>query len=221
MQIRDQQMVTLVPIDHHDGLGAVGLYLTRPEFEELVNLRKYSFDPACLDFIFRISSGHVGAIIDVIQVISCDDVSLPHSYRLVSDITSQSYRKITASQKLFTFSDFSEYFTYHRLYTGLQGASIFRRGLPGNDELQTQSVAHVLRAVLCNKVIADTMFPGTEESAALRRCFTQGWLHTDKGVLENPEIVGYFFASMLHRLFMEWKLSPDQNQAIPFNSWSL
>ena len=76
MQIRDQQMVTLVPIDHHDGLGAVGLYLTRPEFEDLVNLRKYSFDLACLDFIFRISSGHVGAINDVIQVISCDDVSL-------------------------------------------------------------------------------------------------------------------------------------------------
>jgi len=69
-------MVTLVPIDHHDGLGAVGLYLTRPEFEEVVNLRKSSFDPACLDFIFGISSGHAGAMIDVIDVISCDDVGL-------------------------------------------------------------------------------------------------------------------------------------------------
>ena len=76
MQIGERQMVTLVPIDHHDDLGAVGLYLTRPEFEELVNLKKYSFDPACLDFIFKILSGHVGAIEDVIRVISCDDVSL-------------------------------------------------------------------------------------------------------------------------------------------------
>jgi len=76
MYIKEPQMVTLVPIDHHDGLGAVGLYLTPPEFEELVNLRKYSFDPACLDFIFRISSGHTGAMSDVINVVSCDDVSL-------------------------------------------------------------------------------------------------------------------------------------------------
>jgi len=76
MQIMEQQMVTLVPVDHHDGLGAVGLYLTWPEFEELVNLRKYSFDPACLDFVFKISSGHAGAINDVLKVISCDDVSL-------------------------------------------------------------------------------------------------------------------------------------------------
>ena len=76
MQIMEWQMVTLVPIDHHDGLGAVGLYLTWPEFEEFVNLGKYSFDPACLDFIFKISSGHAGAIDDVIRVISCDDLSL-------------------------------------------------------------------------------------------------------------------------------------------------
>jgi hypothetical protein len=70
-------MVTLVHIDHHDGLEAAGLYLTRPEFNSLVNLRNYSFDPACLDFIFRISSGHVGVMNDIINVISCDDVSLP------------------------------------------------------------------------------------------------------------------------------------------------
>jgi len=75
-------MVTLVPIDHHDGLGAVGLYLTRAEFNEFVNLRKYTFDPACLDFIFGISSGHAGAINDVINVISCDDVSVHVSIRI-------------------------------------------------------------------------------------------------------------------------------------------
>ena len=77
MYIKQRQMVTLVPIDHHDSLEAVGLYLTRPEFDEIIKLRKYSFDPACLDFILRISSGHAGAMDDVIDVISCDDVSLP------------------------------------------------------------------------------------------------------------------------------------------------
>jgi len=64
------------------------------------------------------------------------------------------------------------------------------------------------------------MFPGAEESAALRLCFAQGWLHTDKGVSGNPEIAGYFFASKLHRLFVEWKLS-DENPAIPIEAPSL
>ena len=79
MLIRSSQMVTLAPIDHHDGLEAAGLYLTQTEFNEICDLRKYSeyFDPAFLDFIFKISSGHAGAIGDVIDVIFCDDVSFP------------------------------------------------------------------------------------------------------------------------------------------------
>lgn len=66
MFIKQRQMVTLVPIDHRDGLEAAGLFLTRPEFDDL---RKYSFDPTCLDFIFRISSGQAGAMDDVINLI--------------------------------------------------------------------------------------------------------------------------------------------------------
>ena len=66
MFIKQRQMVTLVPIDHRDGLEAAGLFLTRPEFDDL---RKYSFDPTCVDFIFRISSGQAGAMDDVINLI--------------------------------------------------------------------------------------------------------------------------------------------------------
>ena len=129
-----------------------------------------------------------------------------HSYGLVTDITFQSYRKIASSQKLFTVFDFFRHFTPHRLYAGLQGASIFRRGLPDNHSLQIPSVAHVFRTALRENVIADTMFPEVEESAALKQCFAQGWLHTDKGVLKDGETAAYFFASSLHRLFVEWKL---------------
>jgi hypothetical protein len=82
MLIKPSQMVTLAPIDHHDGLKPVGLYLTRPEFDEIVDLLKCSLDPECLDYIFKISSGHVGAMTDVIYIISCDDVSLP---RILTD----------------------------------------------------------------------------------------------------------------------------------------
>ena len=77
MFIKKPQMVTLAPIDHNDGLKPVGLYLTRREFDEILELLNCHFDPECLDYIFDISSGHVGAMRDVINVISCDDVSLP------------------------------------------------------------------------------------------------------------------------------------------------
>ena len=121
---------------------------------------------------------------------------------------------------MFTISDFFQYINPHRLYAGLQGASIFRRGLPGNDVLQLPSIAHILRTALRENVIVDTMFPGAEEGAALKRCFAQGWLHTDKVVSKNREIAGYFFASPLHRLFVEWKLS-GQHPAIPIQAPSL
>ena len=65
----------------------------------------------------------------------------------------------------------------------------------------------------------DEMFPEAEEHAALMRCFAQGWLHTDKGVSRDAEFAGYFFASTLHRLFVEWKLS-GQNP-IPIQAPSL
>ena len=77
MHIKPSQMVYLAPIDHHDGLGAAGLYVTRSELDEIAKLKKYSFDPACLNFIFRITSGHVGAIQGVNNVITSDEVSLP------------------------------------------------------------------------------------------------------------------------------------------------
>lgn len=116
-------------------------------------------------------------------------------------------------------SDFFQQFTPHRLYTGLQGASIFQRGLPSNDALRNPAVAYVLRTALRENVIGDTMFPEGEESAALKRCFEQGWLHTE-GVSEDREVVGYFFASPLHRLFVEWQLS-GQNPAIPIQAPNL
>jgi hypothetical protein len=117
-------------------------------------------------------------------------------------------------QKSFTISDFFLSFTPDRLYTGLQGARIFRRGHPSNDALRDPAVAHILRTALCENNIVDTTFPKAEESAELKRCLEQGWLHTDQGVSNIPEIAGYFFASPLHQLFVEWKLS-GKNPVIP------
>ena len=55
-------------------------------------------------------------------------------------------------------SYFFQHFSPHRLYTGLQGASIFWRGLPDDDAFQIPTVAHILCTALCENVIVDTMF---------------------------------------------------------------
>jgi len=88
-------------------------------------------------------------------------------------------------------------------YTGLQGASMFWRGFPLNGALQNPAVAHILCTALCENVIMDKMIPEVEESAALKWCFEQGWLHT---ISKNWEIAGHFFVLLLHWLFLEWKL---------------
>jgi hypothetical protein len=51
--------------------------------------------------------------------------------------------------------------------------------------------------------VQETNFSTTEEdSNALKRCYQNGWLHTDKF---DDKIV-YFFPSSLHRWYVEWKL---------------
>ena len=69
----------------------------------------------------------------------------------------------------------------------------------------------------------DTMFPEEKEIKALKQCFTQGWLHTDKILSNNQEdLTGYFFASTLHRLYLEWKLSnSNPNTAVSIQAPNL
>ena len=41
----------------------------------------------------------------------------------------------------------------------------------------------------------------------IKRCFCRGWLHSDRlGVIGRENDVGYFFPSLLHRWYVEWKL---------------
>ena len=82
-------------------------------------------------------------------------------------------------------------------------ASIFRRGLPPDNDFKVLAVARVLSSVLRTGFVLDTDFTAEDDISALQRCFRNGWLHTDK--LDNDNI-GYFFASPLHRWYVEWKL---------------
>lgn len=76
--VNDWQTITLYPIDHHDGLGSVGLLLTRTEFDELTSKQfpspDYYFDLSFFNAIFDLTGGHVGAVLDLVKIISASDV---------------------------------------------------------------------------------------------------------------------------------------------------
>jgi hypothetical protein len=68
-------------------------------------------------------------------------------------------------------------------------------------------LARVFSSVLSTGVVTDAEFTAEDDKAALSQCFHTGWLHTDKlDHIGRPDEFGYFFASPLHRWYIEWKL---------------
>ena len=81
-QFRLEQRVNIRPVLHNDGLPSVGVFLTWDEFNDLI-CRKYSssehhFHPKFLEEVFKLTVGHVGAIIDFLSVITAHDVGFCH-----------------------------------------------------------------------------------------------------------------------------------------------
>jgi hypothetical protein len=81
-------------------------------------------------------------------------------------------------------------------------ASTVARGLPPNHELKAPAVAGVFSSVLRMESVKDTNFTTERDRAALKLCFSNGWLHTD--IFDDE--TEYFFPSPLHRWYVEWKL---------------
>jgi hypothetical protein len=74
----DRQQISLRPVEHPDGLPSAGLYLRKDEFTVYTFEKSYqqTFDEEILNMIFHIASGHVGAITEVLQIISAHEVRL-------------------------------------------------------------------------------------------------------------------------------------------------
>lgn len=77
--ISPRQNISLFALDHGDGI-AVGLLLTKPEFEELVSklFVDHYFDPPVLDSVFDITCGHVGACKDFLHIVCAHEVTRHH-----------------------------------------------------------------------------------------------------------------------------------------------
>jgi hypothetical protein len=134
--------VTLRPIQHNDGIPAIGLFFTRTEFNDLVSKQypssEHSFDSSFLDGVFDFTNGHVGAIVDFIGIILAHDVGTFALIRVTnSDTIIQLYRTVrnTIGQS-YTWSSFSKEVDLHVLVEKLENsASIFAKGTPPNEDL--------------------------------------------------------------------------------------
>ena len=102
----------------------------------------------------------------------------------------------------------------------LKHAPMFMRGVPLDDDLKDPDIADVFSAVLRDGFVTDADFKGTM-LGKLQLCFHNGWLHTDtlRGIGQG-HIVAYFFASSLHRWYVEWKLS-DMVPAFPIQTCNI
>jgi hypothetical protein len=131
------------------------------------------------------------------------------SYSIIGDITGQYY----------TWSSFLKEVSPWELVERLEkSAGRFTRGLPPNTKFQDVSISCIFDAVLCKGVVTDNDFTTDAEKEALMECFHNGWLHTDKlDDVGRPYEFGYFFSSLLHHWYMEWKLL-DTTPVIAFNT---
>jgi hypothetical protein len=131
---------------------------------------------------------------------------IPSIYREVdTDFIFQQYRELKyyGNGQLFTWDRFQKSVSLVWLLEQIRSVGLFRRGLPSDNDLREPAVAYIFSSVLREMSVQETNFSTTEEdSNALKRCYQNGWLHTDRS---DHKIV-YFFSSSLHRWYIEWKL---------------
>jgi hypothetical protein len=76
--VPDRNRVSLHPVDHGDQIAPVGLFYTHTEFADFVERRHPSahFEQDFLDYVFRVTAGHPGAVTDLLRIVTANDVSL-------------------------------------------------------------------------------------------------------------------------------------------------
>ncbi|KAG8915264.1 hypothetical protein FRC02_004589 [Tulasnella sp. 418] len=173
-----------------DGIPPVGLYLDAEEFDDFLSAHPSGmrFDKSFSDQVFNWTNGHVGAVGTLIQIVTAD-----HSFRSLKGITEK-----------YTWANLLAQISPNTLLDGLSApGSVFGRGLPNRSELQDPDLARVLRHVLCNKEVRKSDFQEKVLQEKLAHCFRNGWLHTEEISSDIVDDFVYYFASPLHRWYVE------------------
>ena len=180
-----------------------GILLQWSEFVEVVSLseRPLNVHPDLLNLIFDWTVGHVGAVIELLRLISYL-VSLSCQPQLLGSLISAPQKvSQTRHGEPFTVQDFHDENPVHLLVQRLD-AGAFERGLPR--EFSPDLVA------LFRTLLKDRKFErkeGEAEDGAVLMCHRRGWIHATV----IPGGVRYTLPSPLHEVCLSWKLEPTND----------
>ncbi|KIM24926.1 hypothetical protein M408DRAFT_228604 [Serendipita vermifera MAFF 305830] len=190
-RVQEEQLVGLT----HGPKSPIRLLLTRAETAGLVKIKfsHHIFDDSLLDYVYDLTSGHVGAYCDTLEVIKKDEW-----YRAL---------KIKGHEK-YTYQDFILNFEMSTFLQKLSEHGVFSRGLPSRDDLgdpekkYVESLCEVLQEP-SRSLLIRANDDQHDSKNPLRRCLEKGWLFSERA---DGGMVKYRFASQLHELFTEWLL---------------
>ena len=75
-RVPDYRRISLRPVDHGDGIAEAGLFLLEDEFTDMIKRPHptHRFEKEFLDYVFRVTAGHAGAVDDLLRTVLADDV---------------------------------------------------------------------------------------------------------------------------------------------------
>lgn len=155
-----------------------------------------------LDYVIRVTAGHVGAVIDFLAVVWAHDVSLRiklrHSLTMISSHTVNSSMTTSSTRsKSFRANFLSR--TSDRVSRGPVYSDV---GSPTLGSSKSQTSLDFFRAVLKSHYVTMETLDSTEDKETPDECFKRGWLHATAVQAE----IRYIFPTPLHQWFIEYYL---------------
>jgi hypothetical protein len=203
--MRDTARISLWPTK-----GSIGILLDHSEFDEVVSRfeRPLNLHSDLRDSIFNWTVGHVGAVVELLRLIS-NQVSIaevtPESFGSPNSCPQRGSKTRLGEQ--FTVTAFCEENPMHILMGNLRGGA-FGRGLPQDKELATQpAVVALFRKILRDGIVEET--GSTNEATSM--CHRNGWIHSFFPDQQYQTGILYAFASPLHAACLSWRLTPTND----------
>ena len=171
--------------------------LSRVEFDEVVARRgetKLNLHPDLLDRIFNWTTGHVGAIVQLLDIIS-SQVSLSDRTHASSSLSNYPFRWLEKCRQELRSHSTPFMLKIHE----------FGRSLPQDEDLADPSVASFFRTLIGDGEVEE----GVENHEVLDKCHRKGWIRAYITGSDYPDF-RYSFASPLHSSAVSWALPPSK-----------
>jgi hypothetical protein len=201
--LRPSARVSLRP-----GEQPIGLLLDRTEFDEVVARHEdhLNLHPDLLDFFFNLTTGHAGAVVRLLHLVSCHLKS--PNYFLQRATETRKGVEFTVD----AFHTQNPTCTLTHKLLDLDGA--FGRGLPLPRELwQHPDVAPFFQTLISHGEVEK----GVAEEEVAQKCLRNGWIHS----YVNEGTTWYTFPSPLHSVTVSWALQPSDDMPRHTSAYAL